>query len=78
MGIAHRAVKATKLMGYNIAENTIILTNLYSLHMDPKIWKNPKQFQPERFLDPNKLNKHEDYYIPFGLGENKVGVLVKN
>ncbi|KAH1003748.1 hypothetical protein HUJ04_003617 [Dendroctonus ponderosae] len=68
MGIAHRAVKTTKLMGYDIAENTIILTNLYSLHMDPKIWENPKKFQPERFLDRNKLNAHEDYYIPFGLG----------
>ncbi|KAH1010291.1 hypothetical protein HUJ05_004608 [Dendroctonus ponderosae] len=67
MGIAHRAVKTTKLMGYDIAENTIILTNLYSLHMDPKIWENPKKFQPERFLDRNKLNAHEDYYIPFGL-----------
>ncbi|CAG9763050.1 unnamed protein product [Ceutorhynchus assimilis] len=72
MGIAHRAVKRTKLMGYDIPEDTTILTNLYSVHMDRGIWKNPQDFRPERFLDENgKITVDEDNYLPFGYGKRR-------
>lgn len=70
MGIAHRATKNTELMGYSIAKNTIVLTNLYSVHMDGKVWQNPEEFRPERFLDRDgNISVDENHYIPFGLGE---------
>nr|CAI5855416.1 unnamed protein product [Callosobruchus analis] len=50
-GIAHRAVRDTNLGGFNVPEGTIVLTNLYSIHMNEKVWKEPLQFRPERFLD---------------------------
>ncbi|XP_066254630.1 uncharacterized protein [Euwallacea similis] len=72
LGITHRATKDTKLMGYNIAEGTLILANLYSVHMDEKIWKDPHAFRPERFLDAEgKIYYNEDHYMPFGLGRRR-------
>jgi len=36
--------------------------------MDPKIWEDPENFRPERFLDKdNKIIKNEKM-IAFGLG----------
>jgi len=35
--------------------------------MDPKIWKDPENFRPERFLDQDNKIKN-DKVIAFGLG----------
>lgn len=69
LGIAHRATKNTKFHGYHIPEGTIVLTNLYSIHMDPDYWQDPMEFRPERFIDVNGNHiTHEPYYLPFGAG----------
>jgi cytochrome P450 family 9 len=39
-----------------------------ALHYDEKYWPNPKQFDPYRFSDENKLNIHPATYLPFGIG----------
>ncbi|RZC31857.1 cytochrome P450 304a1, partial [Asbolus verrucosus] len=36
---------------------------------DEKIWKNPQEFQPERFLDENGNLLKKDYTIGFGAGK---------
>lgn len=70
MGIAHRAMKNTQFYGYNIPEGTIVLTSLYSVHMDEGFWKDPSEFRPERFLDEKgNIIVDEKYYFPFGTGE---------
>ncbi|XP_056631073.1 methyl farnesoate epoxidase-like [Diorhabda sublineata] len=72
LGIAHRATKDSNLCGYSIPEDTIILTNLFSVHMDDKNWTNPYEFRPERFLDRNgDLILNNKYYIPFGSGKRR-------
>jgi cytochrome P450 len=37
------------------------------MHRHPKLWENPQQFYPERFLNDSPL-KHKFSYIPFGSG----------
>ena len=36
---------------------------------DPNYFKNPEQFQPERFLNENGKFVNEDRVIPFGIGK---------
>lgn len=65
LGIAHRVVKSFKIGKYSIPKNTLVLFNLYSVHMDKNQWKNPQQFTPERFLENGKIKINENFF-PFG------------
>lgn len=65
LGIAHRALESFEIDKFTIPKNVIVLFNLYSIHMDESYWKNPFQFQPERFLEDGKHKLHENF-IPFG------------
>ena len=71
LGIAHRATRKTNIFQYAVPEDTIILTSLYSVHMDEKFWIDPLAFRPERFLDKNgNLSVNEKYFLPFGYGKD--------
>nr|GEV20026.1 cytochrome P450 CYP82D47-like [Tanacetum cinerariifolium] len=58
--------------GYHVPKGTWLITNLYKLQQDPKIWPNSSEFRPERFVDGN--HKHVDVkgthfeLMPFGAG----------
>lgn len=76
LGVSHRAVSDTYLLGYRIPKGTIILASLYSIHMDPEYWKDPLAFRPERFLKDNKkISVDERYFAPFGYGEQSLNCL---
>ncbi len=40
---------------------------VFQLHRNSNIWKNPKKFYPERFLDPDAAKGFK--YLPFGMGK---------
>ena len=41
---------------------------MFCIHRDPKYWKSPDVFRPERFLDENgKIVNHEAFFA-FGSG----------
>lgn len=44
---------------------------IYGLHHDPKYFKDPEQFDPERFNDENKPKIVPYTYMPFGAGPRK-------
>ena len=44
------------------------VVNLYSAHMDPDDWKQPNQFDPERFLDDSGNVVDRERILSFGLG----------
>ncbi|XP_054289551.1 methyl farnesoate epoxidase-like [Macrosteles quadrilineatus] len=67
----HRAKRRTLLNGYCIPEDTTILVNLFSVHMDPTYWNDPEVFKPERFIDKSGKIIQHDYFIPFGLGRRR-------
>ncbi|KAG8228554.1 hypothetical protein J437_LFUL008632 [Ladona fulva] len=71
-----RTLCDTKLGGYDIPKDTVILINLRSVHMEVEHWKNPGIFNPERYLKKNDdgewaLDVHDDWLIPFGLGRRR-------
>jgi cytochrome P450 len=64
--------QSTTTGGHCVPKGTRVFLNVWAIHRDPKIWKNPLEFQPERFLisDPTKLDYSANNfnYIPFGSG----------
>ena len=69
----HNAAYTTTLGGYVIPKDTVILTNYYSLHLDPKLWPKPRHFSPGRFLQPDgQLKTNVKNFMPFGLGQCEV------
>lgn len=59
------------ICGYLIPEGAKIVVNAWAIHRDPKNWKDPLEFRPERFLNSNigrDYNGNDYDYIPFGSG----------
>ncbi|XP_033102009.1 cytochrome P450 2U1-like [Anneissia japonica] len=67
--IPHRTSSDFVVNGYDIPGNTEFNVNLAFVHTDPKYWKDPFEFKPERFMDADeKTCKKGDAFMPFGLG----------
>ncbi|ESQ35508.1 hypothetical protein EUTSA_v10007466mg [Eutrema salsugineum] len=63
------AMSHIKIQGYDIPAKTQILINAYAIARDPKLWENPDEFNPERFLDSCIDYKGLDFeLLPFGSG----------
>nr|QWK52395.1 cytochrome P450 71B28-2 [Isatis tinctoria] len=58
-----------KIQGYDIPAKTKILINAYAIARDPELWKNPDEFNPDRFLDSSIDYKGLNFeLLPFGSG----------
>lgn len=68
--VPHKALRDTKLGGFDIPEGTFVFANLYAAHRDDKVWTDPLVFRPDRFLDSDgRLNLQLDKSLPFGAGK---------
>ncbi|XP_017868735.1 PREDICTED: probable cytochrome P450 304a1 [Drosophila arizonae] len=68
--VPHKALEDIELMGYRIPKDTLVIPSLYAMHMDKRIWGDPENFRPERFLDDQgKLCLKKDMSLPFGAGK---------
>nr|GLL49269.1 uncharacterized protein LOC109166492 [Ipomoea trifida] len=57
--------------GYTIPKDTWVYLNMYAIHRDPKLWDNPLQFSPERFLNQTigfDYTGNDHRFLPFGSG----------
>ena len=69
MAIPHYTVKDTTLCGYRVPKDTVVITDLESVHLDPKCWDNPREFNPHRHLDANgNVNIKQDNFVAFSAG----------
>nr|AJD25201.1 cytochrome P450 CYP82D71 [Salvia miltiorrhiza] len=71
LGGARRVTQDCSIGGYNIPKGTWLIVNLWKLHRDPRVWQDPSEFRPERFLngESNADVKGQDFeLIPFGAG----------
>ncbi|XP_063909188.1 probable cytochrome P450 304a1 [Zophobas morio] len=69
LSIPRRCVQDTYLGGYFIPENTIMIPCIWTAHKDERIWENPEEFKPERFLDEDGNLLKKDNTIGFGAGK---------
>ncbi|RWR84384.1 Corytuberine synthase [Cinnamomum micranthum f. kanehirae] len=67
--LPHRAVETCEVMGYTIPKDYEILVNAYAIGRDPRTWKDPLTFNPDRFLNSDMdYNGNQFQFIPFGAG----------
>ncbi|XP_050440094.1 cytochrome P450 4C1-like [Adelges cooleyi] len=72
----HRQVQNEMMIGkYLIPADTIITIPIYCLHLNPKYYKDPDQFNPDNFLPDVCRSRHPFAYIPFSGGtRNCIGM----
>ncbi|CAH0592588.1 unnamed protein product [Chrysodeixis includens] len=56
------------LSNYEVPAGTFCHIHIYDLHRRPELFKNPDQFDPDRFLPENSVGRHPYAYIPFSAG----------
>ncbi|GAB4837212.1 hypothetical protein Ancab_002116 [Ancistrocladus abbreviatus] len=67
--IPRESMEATVLNGYDIPTKTAIWVNVWAIGRDPKTWKDPDLFNPDRFIGNNIDFKGLDFeFLPFGSG----------
>ncbi|KAK8717528.1 hypothetical protein V6N13_044791 [Hibiscus sabdariffa] len=57
--------------GYRVTPGTRLLLNAWQIHHDERVWSNPNEFKPERFLTTHKeldLKGQNFELLPFGAG----------
>jgi len=61
----HKVNEDFECDGYFFKRNTSIILSIYNIHHNPKYWKDPDSFNPERFLNWDETSPH---FIPFSTG----------
>jgi len=65
----HRVVKSPiEIMGYQLEPGTLVIPGIYLTHHREDLYPQPKQFEPERFLE-RQFTPHE--FLPFGGGNRR-------
>lgn len=69
--IAREAIEDCRLAGYNLPKGTMLFLNFWRLHRDSRIWQEPDEFKPERFLSAHvdvDVRGKQFEYLPFSSG----------
>ncbi|XP_031631252.1 probable cytochrome P450 303a1 [Contarinia nasturtii] len=75
-GVPHRALRDTKLCGFNIPKDTMVVPCFYGMAFDKTIWpdSDPEmdcfKFCPDRFIKNGKIHVPERHK-PFGAGKHR-------
>jgi cytochrome P450 len=55
--------------GHVLPPGTDIVVPIGGIHRDPRLWDDPREFRPDRFLDEDAAKaRHRMAYLPFGTG----------
>ncbi|XP_003747005.1 cytochrome P450 2C29 [Galendromus occidentalis] len=68
-GLLRRALRDTKIRGFDVAKGTTIIYNLASANFDPTVFENPKEFNPGRFLNKNGEFVQSPDVLSFAVGK---------
>ncbi|XP_077988671.1 cytochrome P450 2J5-like [Glandiceps talaboti] len=67
IGIQHATTSDIRFRGFDIPGKTMVIANVYSVHMDERYWKNPQDYDPSRWIEDGKLVKRKAF-VPFSIG----------
>ncbi|KAL0972846.1 hypothetical protein UPYG_G00195460 [Umbra pygmaea] len=67
--VPHQVNRDTIFQNYHIPKGTVIFPLLSSVLWDPKLFKNPDDFDPNNFLDEDGQFNSNDGFLAFGLGK---------
>ncbi|KAK8645328.1 hypothetical protein V6N13_119165 [Hibiscus sabdariffa] len=69
--ILPRTNEACEVAGYQIPKHCIVYVNVWGMARDPKVWEDPLEFKPERFIGSKVDVKGQDFnLLPFGTGRS--------
>ncbi|KDP29948.1 hypothetical protein JCGZ_18517 [Jatropha curcas] len=69
VSVPRECIKDCSVGGYHIPAGTRLIVNISRIHRDPRVWSNPSEFEPERFLSMNiDVKGKNPELIPFGSG----------
>lgn len=63
-----RSFRDVEFHGYHIPAGTVTGVNPMLTHMLPSVWKNPGDYDPERFTPESVRSRHRFAFVPFGSG----------
>ncbi|KAK9873305.1 hypothetical protein WA026_021797 [Henosepilachna vigintioctopunctata] len=66
--ISRRTTGEINIEGINMPPNTNFIVNYLHLHRNPKYWKDPLKFDPDRFLPEEVAKRHPYSYLLFSGG----------
>ncbi|XP_062101141.1 xanthotoxin 5-hydroxylase CYP82C4-like [Humulus lupulus] len=65
------ALEDCTVAGYHVPAGTRLVVNVWKIQRDPRVWSNPEEFEPERFLTSHAhvdMRGQQFELIPFGSG----------
>ncbi|KAK7677845.1 hypothetical protein QCA50_019157 [Cerrena zonata] len=68
LGIPHSSTKPDAYNDYHIPQNAMVIPNIWAMSQDERMYYNPTEFRPERFLKTNVLDPKN---IVFGFGRRQ-------
>lgn len=69
LGLPHYTLQDVQVDDIKIRKGTTIMSLLWAIHMDPKVWKEPEEFRPERFLNDKGNFFSTESFLPFQTGK---------
>ncbi|XP_016976663.2 probable cytochrome P450 4ac1 isoform X1 [Drosophila rhopaloa] len=67
--IGRQCVEESVVNGMVMPKDTQISIHIYDIMRDPRHFPKPNEFQPERFLPENTVNRHPFAFVPFSAGQ---------
>ena len=68
-GIPHYTTENVIVGDYIIPKGTFVIGSLYHVMNDPEYFKNPHEFNPDRFLNDQGEFVSDERVTPFGIGK---------
>ena len=69
--VTRQPIQDDVIGGYPIPAGSTLLISPYVTHRNPRYWKDPETFAPERFEEKRSKERPEFAYFPFGGGPRK-------
>lgn len=66
--LPHSNTEPVRIGSYVIPAGTLVIPNVNSVHLDPKLWANPSEFRPDRFLSDDGSLVKNSALMPFFIG----------
>ena len=73
IALPHETSEDATLGSYKIPKGTLVVVNLWAVNHDPRVFDNPHEFNPYRFLDGNGAlcEKKSRLQMPFSIGSRR-------